>query len=137
MLSVATTAQIRKLESDWIARANARWGQVLMELAGSSAASVAYDMLSDFDQASAIILCGNGNNGGDGLVIARFLNLWKIPIEVWLLNNKGSDEKTKNRMTSEEANANLAIAQTIGIPIHLFERAEDIPLDTADLIIDA
>ena len=130
MLSVATTAQIRKVESDWIAACNARWGQVLMELAGHSAALVAYDMMADCS-GKAIVLCGNGNNGGDGLVIARFLNLWNVPVEVWLVS------KAKAGMTTEEAKANLAIAQQTGIPIKYFERAADIDFDDADLVIDA
>jgi ADP-dependent NAD(P)H-hydrate dehydratase / NAD(P)H-hydrate epimerase len=137
MLSVATTSQIRKLESDWIARSNARWGQVLMELAGSSAATVAYGMLADLDDGTTLVLCGNGNNGGDGLVVARFLSLWKIPVEVWVLNKKGADDRTSQKMTSEEANANLAIAKEMGIAIHFFDQAADVPFEDAVLIVDA
>ena len=59
----------------------------LMELAGLSVASAIYDAYSnnhlvstnDKNQpASALILCGPGNNGGDGLVAARHLKLFGI-----------------------------------------------------------
>src|SRR5688572_3439154 len=34
------------------------------------------------------IVCGTGNNGGDGLAIARLLHDWNYPIKVWVV--KGS-----------------------------------------------
>lgn len=49
----------------------------LMELAGLSVACAAYDYLHNIltieDRAKIIVLCGPGNNGGDGLVCARHL----------------------------------------------------------------
>jgi NAD(P)H-hydrate epimerase len=136
MLSVATTAQIRKLEVDWIAKCNARWGQVLMELAGSQAARAAYEMVSS-DSGKAVIICGNGNNGGDGLVIARYLHLWKIPVAAWIINTKGNSVRPEQLMTSEEANANLAIARMFGVPIELLDSAKQLSFGEAGLIVDA
>src|SRR5271154_260816 len=79
MLRVATTKQIRDLESEFIASCKAQWGQVLMELAGAGAAKVAYDMFLE-EPGPVYIFCGSGNNGGDGLVVARFLKLWDVPV---------------------------------------------------------
>lgn len=31
------------------------------------------------------IVCGTGNNGGDGLGIARLLNEWSYPVKVWIV----------------------------------------------------
>ena len=31
------------------------------------------------------IVCGTGNNGGDGLGIARLLNDWNYPVKVWIV----------------------------------------------------
>ena len=39
---IPTTAQIRRLESDWIAKCDPNWGQVLMEVAGRGAAEAAF-----------------------------------------------------------------------------------------------
>ena len=53
----------------------------LMELAGLSCASAALDA---FPAASrALVVCGPGNNGGDGLVAARHLKHFGIASEVW------------------------------------------------------
>lgn len=35
------------------------------------------------------IVCGTGNNGGDGLAIARLLNDWNYPVKVWIV--RGSE----------------------------------------------
>ncbi|MDO4640092.1 MAG: NAD(P)H-hydrate epimerase [Neisseria sp.] len=68
----------------------------LMENAGSAAAS---DILRRFPQhGSTLIVCGKGNNGGDGLVIARILQAagWQIDI-VFLLGLKLSELAEANR----------------------------------------
>src|SRR5688500_14107462 len=31
------------------------------------------------------IVCGTGNNGGDGLGIARMLKDWNYPVKVWIV----------------------------------------------------
>ncbi len=49
-------------------------GIVLMENAALGAARVAVEMLEDIWQPSVLILCGGGNNGGDGLAMARHLH---------------------------------------------------------------
>jgi NAD(P)H-hydrate epimerase len=48
-------------------------GIVLMENAARAALEVACDMLDDNCVGQIIILCGGGNNGGDGLAVARHL----------------------------------------------------------------
>ncbi len=49
-------------------------GVVLMENAGRGAAEVALEMLDDPCARRVVLLCGRGNNGGDGFVIARHLH---------------------------------------------------------------
>ncbi|MGB0766924.1 MAG: NAD(P)H-hydrate epimerase [Phycisphaeraceae bacterium] len=48
-------------------------GLVLMENAGVNATDVATGMLEAIEGNKVAIVCGGGNNGGDGLVIARHL----------------------------------------------------------------
>eukprot|EP01006_Ploeotia_vitrea_P006686 TRINITY_DN14401_c0_g1_i1.p1 TRINITY_DN14401_c0_g1~~TRINITY_DN14401_c0_g1_i1.p1 ORF type:complete len:230 (-),score=32.78 TRINITY_DN14401_c0_g1_i1:62-751(-) len=52
------------------------WGfasEQLMELAGLAVASA---VAKEFPPCSVLIICGPGNNGGDGLIVARHLKLW-------------------------------------------------------------
>src|SRR3972149_3506538 len=55
---------------------------VLMENAGQAVADF---LLDEWEADSALILCGKGNNGGDGFVIARRLLADGADLSVWLL----------------------------------------------------
>jgi len=71
----------------------------LMERAGKAIADRALSILkNDGDRASALIVCGGGNNGGDGFVVARKLLESGINVEVLLLSDKLShdEEHMKN-----------------------------------------
>ncbi len=48
-------------------------GLALMERAGEGAASFLFRRMATVGQPAALVLCGKGNNGGDGLVVARKL----------------------------------------------------------------
>ena len=48
-------------------------GFTLMESAGRAASDIILEILASVDYDHVLILCGKGNNGGDGLVIARQL----------------------------------------------------------------
>jgi NAD(P)H-hydrate epimerase len=49
-------------------------GVVLMENAARGVAQLAWQILGDNRTASVLVICGGGNNGGDGLAVARFLH---------------------------------------------------------------
>src|ERR1044072_5707091 len=46
---------------------------ILMENAGMRVAEVLEDRYEDLEELTVAILCGRGNNGGDGFVVARQL----------------------------------------------------------------
>src|SRR5712671_4797690 len=78
---------------------------VLMENAGRGTVDV---MQSLGAQGPVVILCGKGNNGGDGLVIARHLGNRNIPVKAFVFAHP--DE------LSEEAAAQWRIVQQLQLP---------------------
>jgi ADP-dependent NAD(P)H-hydrate dehydratase / NAD(P)H-hydrate epimerase len=46
---------------------------ILMENAGMRVVEVLEDRFENLDELAIAVLCGKGNNGGDGLVVARQL----------------------------------------------------------------
>jgi NAD(P)H-hydrate epimerase len=83
-------------------------GVVLMENAGRAAFEHAYVGLAG-THAPAVVLCGRGNNGGDGFVIARHLHNNDIETYVYVV---GALSKIKG-----DARVNLRILQRMGVPI--------------------
>ena len=58
-------------------------GHVLMERAGAGAVRVLRERLRR-PRGPVVVVCGRGNNGGDGFVVARHLRRARVPVEVWL-----------------------------------------------------
>lgn len=76
------------------------------------------------------VLCGIGNNGGDGLVMAKYLTHLDIEIEVYIFHfsNKYSDDFI----------INLENCKTLNLKIHDVYQENGIPdLEKYDVIIDA
>jgi NAD(P)H-hydrate epimerase len=69
------------------------------------------------------VLCGPGNNGGDGVAIARILRGYGVPAQVFLLAEK----------TGGELAQQLALAERLGVPV-----ARGLPQEGGEaLIVDA
>lgn len=58
---------------------------VLMENAARGVLDSIQDLLEELDDKSVAIFCGKGNNGGDGLAIARLLDEEGVDVHVFLL----------------------------------------------------
>ena len=76
---VVTAAQMRALDQWTIALGTP--GPTLMERAGKGATAV---LRRRWKRGRTVIVCGRGNNGGDGFVIARHLKRAGVPVDVWL-----------------------------------------------------
>ncbi len=74
---------------------------ILMENAGRCAAEEALKMLPNKRMRRAAVLCGYGNNGGDGFVCARHLINKGVEIQVYLVGKK--------KELSEDARVNYRI----------------------------
>jgi NAD(P)H-hydrate epimerase len=104
-------------------------GIVLMENAARGAADVAWEMLSRRPR-NVTIVCGGGNNGGDGLAIARHLHNRGANVQVLL-----AIDPIKY---AGDAAINWGIVQAMGLEVAgVDEAAELISPLAADLIIDA
>ena len=71
-MSRLTRAQVREIDRRSIEDFHLP-GLVLMENAARAVADQAVDMLENPAGADVLIICGGGNNGGDGLAVARLL----------------------------------------------------------------
>lgn len=72
MLPVVTAEEMRGIDARTINEIGLP-GAVLMENAGRAVVSCLEDMLDASTSKSVSVLCGSGNNGGDGYVVARVL----------------------------------------------------------------
>jgi NAD(P)H-hydrate epimerase len=82
-------------------------GTVLMERAGLAAA---HEVLERYpDARRATVVCGAGNNGGDGFVVARHLRSAGIEVRVGLVG-------PRSRM-SPDARLNHDVCERLGVPI--------------------
>jgi len=100
----------------------------LMESAGRGLA----DQVLSFDPARVLILCGKGNNGGDGMVAARHL---QRGVETSVLYLDGGKR-------SRSCEHQLAALRHAAVALHPFTCREDLVLpaplfEKADVIVDA
>lgn len=83
MTELLTAAQMRAIEQAAIASGSVT-GLELMERAGRGVVEAIFDEWPALRATShrAVVLCGPGNNGGDGFVVARLLKEWGWEVRV-------------------------------------------------------
>lgn len=81
---------------------------LLMENAARNLRDHALDLLDRARRPDAVILCGPGNNGGDGLALARHLTLFGVPVSIILLARPAPDS---------DAGVNLRIVERMGLTL--------------------
>lgn len=107
---------------------------VLMENAGMNLLLTLQEYFEDLEEMSIAILCGKGNNGGDGMVLARQLGQRGILADLYLLG--------RIEDVSGDARTNLDINLDWGMKVsQIGERRQweevDERLDRYDIIVDA
>ena len=111
-------------------------GFTLMESAGRGAANVLLDRYGPFDDAAPVlVLCGPGNNGGDGLVVARQLVEHGVSVHVVLMRDDLSPDAQHNRDLLEALQSHAADR----LAITPFRDVEALEADhaRASLLVDA
>jgi hydroxyethylthiazole kinase-like uncharacterized protein yjeF len=85
MTELLTAAQMRAIEQAAIETGQVT-GLELMERAGRGVVAAIFEHWPELRAAShrGVVLCGPGNNGGDGFVVARLLKEWGWEVDVYL-----------------------------------------------------
>jgi NAD(P)H-hydrate epimerase len=109
-------------------------GLILMENAGIGVVRALSDHVEDLEQKRIVVLCGKGNNGGDGFVITRHLKTMGLEPRVILL------ARVEN--LQGDARINADIAHKFGIPIREVPDQESWKshreeVVAADILVDA
>lgn len=105
----------------------------LMESAGRSAAEIILARVPDIESKHVVIICGRGGNGGDGLVVGRYLQDRSPHISVFLFAQRGqlrSDTATNAAALEKRGSASLIYLTDDLAPL---QKA----LTEADVVIDA
>ena len=130
-MRITTADEMRLLDGKTIGECGIP-GAVLMENAGRGAAALAADRFGPLDGKRVDILCGRGNNGGDGFVIGRVFHGWGARVRFYLLADP--------ERVAGDARLNLEIAVRMGLPIVEIPGENRLPaldLSTSELIVDA
>jgi NAD(P)H-hydrate epimerase len=132
-MRVLTSAQMREADRRTIEEIGLP-SVVLMENAGRQVAAAIVSAFEDLEAMRVAVLCGPGNNGGDGFVVARVLAARGLDVGVYLVGR--ADEVTG------DARTNLDVLRNLG---HDIVEVGDAPawelhgtdVLGADLIVDA
>ncbi|MBT3362265.1 MAG: NAD(P)H-hydrate dehydratase [Chloroflexi bacterium] len=101
-MKVVTVEQMRAIEQR-CADADVPWQQ-LMENAGLAVALEVKRYVEDIAGLNVLVLIGPGNNGGDGLVVARHLKDWGASVDIYLCADR------------PQGDPNLALCEQRDIP---------------------
>lgn len=108
-------------------------GIILMENAGKKSAEIIEtEILDDYD--SIAVICGTGNNGGDGFVIARWLYNHGFDVSCFVVGNE--------KKFSQLAKINYDILKNLQCEIKFIKSEKDVEilfnqLQNFDLIVEA
>lgn len=86
-------------------------GIILMENAGRNVAEEVLKMTDTTSKTKVAVLCGKGNNGGDGFVAARHLHNCDIPVSIFLV------AKISDILKDEDTGTNLKILLHMKVPV--------------------
>lgn len=133
MLGLFTAEEMRRLDRRAVTELDIP-GATLMENAGRGAADAIERAFGPAPGRRVAVVCGKGNNGGDGLVVARHLAGRGAAVEAWLIG-AAADVRGDAAVNMDAARrAGLPLTEVAGAPgLEALRRA----LASADLVVDA
>lgn len=130
-MRIVTASQMRSIDKQTIQEVGIP-GIVLMENVGRA---VVQSIYSNFPDASRVaMLVGKGNNGGDGLVVARHLTMSNVSVIVFLFSAPDQFQGDSQK--------NLSIVQNLDVPIREINSKTNLEqietsLMEVDLVVDS
>jgi len=131
-MKLATSTQIRAMDKETIDAFGVPM-LILMENAALGVVEQIARRWSPLDGKRIAVVCGKGNNGGDGLAVARhLLARYDAKVTIWLTENP-------QHGGAGAFDINLQIARRFGIDVHPIEGSDSFESNLAgsDLIVDA
>jgi ADP-dependent NAD(P)H-hydrate dehydratase / NAD(P)H-hydrate epimerase len=131
-MKIVTAAQMQALDSRTITEAGIP-GRTLMEQAGTAVVAAMEHAYGSLAQKRVTVLCGKGNNGGDGFVVARLLRGKRARPSFLLLAHANDVKGDAGRMYRR------FVAAAGSASVHAIPKADRIQreLHAADLVVDA
>ncbi|MDW8365935.1 MAG: NAD(P)H-hydrate dehydratase [Abditibacteriales bacterium] len=107
-MKLTLTSEIRQIDQTAIEQLGMS-GMMLMESAGLRVVESIEAKMGDLRGKRVVIVCGKGNNGGDGFAIARHLSIAGAAVRVFLAASKQD--------VSGDALAHLRFAEATNVPV--------------------
>jgi NAD(P)H-hydrate epimerase len=126
MIKILSTKQIK----EWDGATIAQEPIASIDLMERASRAFVNWFVQKFDTSKKIgVVCAAGNNGGDGLAIARMLKDWGFPVKIWIV--KGLVPQSDDfKMNFERINGKIEIFE-------IFKDSDQELFDDRDVLIDA
>jgi ADP-dependent NAD(P)H-hydrate dehydratase / NAD(P)H-hydrate epimerase len=135
MIPVVTANEMRRADR----RATERYGVpslLLMENAGRGAVDALVRVLGPVGRRRIAVVCGKGNNGGDGFVVARHLLARGARVSTWLVGRTGEVQGDARVNLDALQRAGERVAEAADPVGEAFGRLRT-ALENADVVVDA
>lgn len=111
-MKVASGAQMREMDRITIEEIGIP-GIVLMENAAQAVAKVCLEYVKKFENPKVAVVCGGGNNGGDGFAVARILKCSGVESKIIFIGNE--EKLVADALTNYKVAKNMDISVTTDI----------------------
>lgn len=129
-MRIVNVAQMRQIEQEADARGHSY--AMMMEAAGHAVATVCHALVAPDPARTILILVGPGNNGGDGVVAARYLMEFGHPVTLYVWKRDTRADENFRQLRRKRRGITILYADNDGD----FARLRD-ELRETDVVVDA
>jgi NAD(P)H-hydrate epimerase len=128
MKKIVTPAEMQSIDRETIEHRGVP-GEDLMERAGRAVFNKLIGLVPDVLNRSVRVICGKGNNGGDGFVVARHLRGHGVSSDVFVA---GAESDIKG-----DAGRHYRLLADSGARVEFIDDVDDLPEAPPDVVVDA